>query len=135
MIHNKWLLLSTALFFTMSIKAQVKHNFKMNPENTDCHELPADLKDFSTDSIVNLITSKNYRFTQEMTLSRYRSPRALAYYSCDGSVGFMLAKETETQIAIYQGLPKTVWNTLINHKDPLGYYTEPTVKKYLISAE
>lgn len=135
MIHIKWFLLSTVFIYGFCAKAQVEHNFKMNPENTDCHQLPDNLHTLSIDSAVKLITSKKYRFTQEVTLSRYRSPRSLAFYSCDGTSGLMLAKETETKTAIYRALPKTVWDALINHSDPLEFYTNSTVKKYLLKLE
>lgn len=128
----KWFFLSTVLILNFSLSAQVKHNFKMDPKNTDCHQLPPNLESMSVDSVKALIISKKYRFKQEVTLSKYRLPRSLAYFSCEGEQGFMIAKEDESQTAIYKDLPKTLWDALINHKDPLDFYNNPEIKKHLL---
>jgi len=123
----------TTVIFLVALQAmaQVEHNFKMSPEKTDCHQLP-DLKTISTDSALHVIKSASFRFEQHLTISRYRSPHEVSYYSCNGVNGLMVAKEEENKYAIYQSVPKPTWDSLTNTNDPIGFYNSTSLKRFLL---
>ena len=119
------------ILFSASITcfAQVEHNFNMSPEETDCHQIP-DLKPISPDSAISIILNASYRFQEAITISRYRSPRKLSYFSCDGSVGYMVAQEDDINFKLYSQMPKTIWDSLANSNDPISFYKSSAIKQY-----
>jgi len=111
--------------------AQDKHNFKMEPAKTDCHTI-GDLKNIPQDSALSMLLSAQFRFKEEVQISRYRSPRELAYMSCDGDDGYMIAKEDKDRIKLFQRVPKTLWDSLMHTSDPIAFYNSSVLKKYLV---
>jgi len=124
----KVIVLLLTLIASNTLWAQVVHNFDMGPDKTDCHTIPDKLKD-STKDPYTIISSATYRFKQEVTLSRYRSPKSGKYYSCDGEVGYMILYLEDDETAIFKNVPKTDWGKLSSTSDPFslyksGYYDE-----------
>ena len=98
---------------------QVQHNFKMEPEKTDCHEI---ILTSSNDEDIALVQSATYRFTQTLKISRYRLPKSLTYYSCDGTSGLVIAEEE--QPTLITEIRKTTWDSLMQATDPIEFYLE-----------
>lgn len=128
----KWLFIFIMVSIAFCSKAQVEHNFKMTPENTDCHTLSDSLNHLASDSIKKILEAKRYRFEQSITLSQYQTPRKLNFLSCEGERGFIIAQETENTIAIFDEVPKILWDSLLNHRDPINFYKKSDLKKYQI---
>ncbi len=103
-------------------------NFEKGPENTDCHLIPSSFPDVP--SFVKDVRQRSYRFTQELTISRYRSPRSLEYYSCDGKTGYVVAVISDTEIKIHPTVPKEAWDELLDRNDILDFYAESFSNNY-----
>ncbi len=108
--------------------AQVKHNFEKGPENTDCHKITFNHE--SESAFVADLKERTYRFTEELTISRYQSPRNLLYLSCDGKTGFVIAQLTEDKSAIHPDVTKTAWDSLLGSDDVIGYYKGSFSREY-----
>lgn len=110
------------------IQAQVEHNFEMEPSNTNCHELPE--KFDSPSQAMDAVEKSTFRFTQSIKISRYHSPKAAFYYSCDGKTGYMIVTLKDDSRKIYKSIPQEVWDQFANTNDPIGYYASNIEKKY-----
>lgn len=110
------------------IQAQVEHNFEMEPSNTNCHELPE--KFDSPSQAMDAVEKSTFRFTQSIKISRYHSPKAAFYYSCDGKAGYMIVTLKDDSRKIYKSIPQEVWDQFANTNDPIGYYASNIEKKY-----
>ncbi|MTI22583.1 hypothetical protein E1176_16240 [Fulvivirga sp. RKSG066] len=121
-------LLSLIYFQTL---AQVEHNFEMTPSSTDCHEIKG-MKNLSLDSAMHVITHSTFKTKQQIKISRYQSPRQLAYYSCDNIEGYIIAQEDDSTYSIYEKVPKSMWDSLLNASDPIGIYNSSMLKVYQI---
>ncbi len=125
-------LLSLLLIGTIGlVLAQDKHNFKMEPTKTDCHNI-VDLDEVTLDSALQILSKAEFRLKEELQISRYRSPRQLDYLSCEGDNGYLIAKEDEDKTVIFQNVPKKLWDSLSNSKDPINLYQSGILKKYLV---
>ena len=102
------------------VMAQVEHNFKMGPKNTDCHTLPSTFE--SAEQAISAVESSKFRFQQSIRISRIQSPRSVVFYSCDGEQGYLIAQENETLRLIYPDVPMAVWNDFINEENPIEFY-------------
>lgn len=102
--------------------AQIEHNFKKDPEKTDCHTLTPPFD--SEQAGIELIEASSFRFVQEMTISKYRVPKAVYFYSCDGENGYLIAEESKGLKKLYPEVPKSVWDDFIKDKDPVGFYRD-----------
>ncbi|MEP2772756.1 MAG: hypothetical protein ABJH05_11440 [Fulvivirga sp.] len=127
---KSWVFLCLFLISVAGL-AQDKHNFKMGPAKTDCHTV-GDLKNVPQDSALSMLLSAEFRFKEEVQISRYRTPRELAYMSCEGEDGYMIAKEDNDRIKLFQKVPKILWDSLINTPDPISFYNSSVFKKYLV---
>ncbi len=96
--------------------AQVKHNFEMGPENTNCAVL--DTLQIPEAQLAEKILSASFRVREELEISRYSSPRKLIYASCDGSNGFLLAYVNEKSIEVYRNLSMKRWAEIRDASDP-----------------
>lgn len=114
----KYVSLFILLFTVFTTRGQEVHNFKMNPEKTDCHQIQ--LTDDLSDNI-KLIEQSTFRFMQTMKVSRYHAPNEVAYYSCDGLKGYLIAQESDSSF-LYQDIRKTLYDSLISSDDPVGFY-------------
>lgn len=125
----KWLVLYGIIFcFTLTANAQVKHNFDMEPEKTDCHKLHSPID--NPDSALITIQHATFRLHESMTISSYRVPNKVDYYSCDGEIGYFVAKEDSSTIVIYENIPIKIWEAFNTTNDPLYFYQEEIKKKY-----
>ncbi|MEJ2004543.1 MAG: hypothetical protein P8X57_06180 [Cyclobacteriaceae bacterium] len=116
----KYLLFLSILMISFSVSAQVRHNFDMAPENTDCHLIK--VEDKTATQLLQEIRQRSFRFSQKIRISRYRVPHQLEYFSCDGEKGFILAMMKDGQYDVYAQVPKSEWEALIDAKDILEYY-------------
>lgn len=109
------------LLLSLNCKAicQVEHNFKMDPEKTDCHGI---VLTGNLDQDLSIINKSIFRVQEEMNISRYRTPNKVYFYSCDGKKGFLVATENDTTIKIFKEVDKSVWDSLTNTDDPIMYY-------------
>ncbi len=98
--------------------AQVEHNFTMGPNNSTCDSLHVD----QTKDIIELVRNTKFRFTETLKVSKYKVPNQLWYYSCDGKIGYVIAKEKEGIELIFKAVKKEDWKALSNAKDPVGSY-------------
>jgi len=116
------------LFISLSTHGQDEHNFKMAPEKTDCHqiELTNDLN-----YNISLIKQSSFRVIKTMKISRYHIPNHVAYYSCDGVVGYLIAQENDHSF-LYKEVRKTLYDSLISNDDPIQFYAN-YIKTKLIS--
>lgn len=104
-----------------SAQAQVKHNFEMGPESTDCHQIV--VEDKTAEELIQEIQQRTFRFRQKINISRYRSPRSLEYASCDGESGFLLAETGDNKFELYTEISKSAWETILNSTDVLEYFS------------
>ena len=107
--------LSTASYTT---SAQVKHNFTMGPNNSTCDSVKFD----SVSNLIDLVRQTKFRFAEELKVSRYKTPRHVWFFSCDGKSGFMIGKETDGKEVIFENVKIEDWKALTNSKDPIGQY-------------
>lgn len=116
---SKVIILTLLLIVNCEAFSQVEHNFKMEPEKTDCHELEltGDL-----DKDLELIKSSTFRLKEAMKVSRYHIPNSVEYYSCDGVKGYIIAVENDSTSKLFKDVNKSVWDSLTNSKDPILYY-------------
>ncbi|UII32935.1 KTSC domain-containing protein [Fulvivirga ulvae] len=116
------------LLISICMQAQVEHNFEMEPSNTNCHELPE--KFDSPTNAINAIEKSTFRFTQSIKISRYHSPKAAFFYSCDGKTGYMIVDLKDGSREVYTIIPQEVWDEFANTNDPIGYYSTHIEKNY-----
>lgn len=108
--------------------AQVEHNFEMEPLKTDCHELPSHFE--SPEKAVEILESATFRLQESIKISRYRSPRAARFYSCDGNTGFLIVEETGEDQVVYVAVSQDIWSRFVNSNDPITYYESEIKNKY-----
>ncbi len=106
------------LLLAAKVSAQDVHNFKMDPEKTDCHELEL-TGEFSQN--VKLIEKSTFRYIHKMSISRYYVPNSVAFYSCDGVLGYLIAVENEKSV-LYPDIRKTLYDSLLQSDDPIQFY-------------
>ncbi len=124
-----------AFFFTlwaMTAEAQVEHNFKMEPEKTNCQNVPLEVNLNQLDSAIIIIESATYRYTENIVISRYYTPREATFYSCDGDKGWVVAKVNDTDHAVFSEIPLSIWENFTSSEDPLTVYSSDEFQKYLI---
>ena len=100
--------------------AQVEHNFKKDPEKTNCHILkpPFDSNELG----IELVEASTFRFVQKISISKYRIPNTVHFYSCDGKSGYIIAEESKDIKVLYTNVPKSTWDEFMNTDDPIGFY-------------
>lgn len=107
------------------VMAQVKHNFKKEPEKTNCHRIE---KAFDSEKEgIKLVEKSSFRFVETMTISRYKVPNAVSYYSCDGKDGYLVAKESKEVKVLYSSVPKIIWDEFTKADDPFSFYKEKII--------
>ena len=111
-------LIITAIIPTYS---QVEHNFKMDPQKTDCHTLELSL---DTAQNIKLIRASKFRVKEEFQISRYQSPNSLEFYSCDGDQGYIIAIESASSTKLFNNIAKSLWDSLLVTEDPISFYFE-----------
>ncbi|UII29139.1 hypothetical protein LVD15_12110 [Fulvivirga maritima] len=117
------LLLSPALS-----NAQVQHNFEKGPENTNCHELPAEFTNYV--EAIKALSTTTFRLKETLSISKHLTPQALRYYSCDGKTGYLVAKESDSVFQVYPQVPYKLWQEFSESKDPVYFYSEKIKKQY-----
>lgn len=110
------------LLVTISATAQVQHNFKMDPQETDCHLLPEQFE--SVTAAYTKLKATTFRLVEEMTISRYKDPAAAAYLSCDGKSGYLMISMQDGSHEIFKNVNKPDWNTFTETRDPVYDYQE-----------
>lgn len=105
--------------------AQVQHNFTMGPSKTTCDSL--DIKALPQDEWQDALRNATFRYAEELKISKYKSPRHLWFYSCDGETGHLIAKETDEMEIVLINIKKADWDTFMEAKDPITAYQ--TLKK------
>ena len=124
----KYAIVILCMVISTCIHAQVEHNFEMEPSNTNCHELPEKFN--SPTQAIDAVEKSTFRFTQSIKISRYHSPKAAFYYSCDGKTGYLIVTLKGDSRKIYKNIPQEVWDQFSNTNDPIGYYASNIEKKY-----
>ncbi len=109
-----------AVFLTPVLYGQVEHNFTMGPNNTTCDSL--DTQDMDNAQLIEEVRNTKFRYQEQLKISRYKSPRQLWFYSCDGKTGYLVAKETEDEEIIYPNVSIGDWNELLESTDPISAY-------------
>ncbi|MEQ9168286.1 MAG: hypothetical protein RLO12_18655 [Fulvivirga sp.] len=115
---TKYVSLFVLLLLGSITAAQEVHNFKMDPEKTDCDQI--ELTDNLNENI-QLIEQSTFRFKQSIKISRYHVPNNVAYYSCDGISGYLIAQENDSSL-LFQNVRKTLYDSLISSDDPIQFY-------------
>jgi|UniRef100_UPI0040499D73 hypothetical protein len=115
---TKYVSLFVLLLLGSITAAQEVHNFKMDPEKTDCHQI--ELTDNLNENI-QLIEQSTFRFMQSIKISRYHVPNNVAYYSCDGISGYLIAQENDSSL-LFRNVRKTLYDSLISSDDPIQFY-------------
>ena len=103
---------------------QIERNFTMGPSNSTCDSMKID----GTTDLAKTIKETKFRFSQEIKVSRYKTPRHAWFYSCDGKTGYLIARETEELEYIYEAVTKEDWDAFFNAKDPIAAYAELKAK-------
>lgn len=109
-------------------RAQLEHNFEVEPSNTNCHELPEMFT--SQSQAINSIENATFRTRQTIKISRYQSPRSAVFYSCDGKTGYMIVDINDKLREVYSNVPQEVWSQFINTNDPIGFYSANVKDKF-----
>ncbi|MEQ8244048.1 hypothetical protein [Fulvivirga sp.] len=115
---TKYVSLFVLLLLGSITAAQEVHDFKMDPEKTDCHQI--ELTDNLNENI-QLIEQSTFRFMQSIKISRYHVPNNVAYYSCDGISGYLIAQENDSSL-LFRNVRKTLYDSLISSDDPIQFY-------------
>ncbi|MEM6524046.1 MAG: hypothetical protein AAF693_09645 [Bacteroidota bacterium] len=124
----KFLTITMPLIVPNMSTAQVEHNFTMGPNNTTCDSLKLE----EVSESIKLIRKTKFRFTEELKISRYKTPRHVWFFSCDGQTGFLIAKETDEKEVAFQNVKMKDWKALLDAKDPIGQY-QTLKSEYLIT--
>ncbi|MEM9391623.1 MAG: hypothetical protein AAGA02_14190 [Bacteroidota bacterium] len=98
--------------------AQVEHNFTMGPNNTTCDSLETD----GASNLIELVRSTKFRLAEELKVSRYKVPKHVWFYSCNGKTGYLIARETDEIEILFKEVNKEDWNILLDSKDPITAY-------------
>ena len=100
----------------------------MDPEKTDCHLISGE--DKSPEELIQDIRQRTFRFQQKITISRYRYPKSVEYFSCDGKSGFLLAEKTDGTMEVFLDVKKEDWDELMNATDILETFSRSFTDKY-----
>jgi hypothetical protein len=122
------LLIVLGVAFCDQVSAQVKHNFEMGPENTDCGTL--DSLTLEETAMVETILQTTFRIRENMQVSRYSPPRQFVFVSCDGKTGYLLVYITESSIELYENVAIESWEQIRDARDPREIYH--SLKDFLI---
>lgn len=114
----RFFVITTILTAPYLCAAQVEHNFTMGPNNTTCDSL----KLSEASESIELIRNTKFRFAEELKVSRYKTPRHLWFFSCDGQTGFLIAKETEEEEILFSNVMLKDWKALLDSRDPINQY-------------
>lgn len=109
------------LFFSMSAAAQVRHNFPMGPQKTNCDTLV--IRDNDFEASLQKIEGATWRYTQSMHLNRPFGFRSADFYSCDGQTGYLVIRVDEEKY-IYMKVPVSVWEEFSKTSDPENFIKE-----------
>lgn len=121
------------LCFPFLAVGQVEHNFEVAPSKTDCHKLPSGFA--SLEKAFETIEGSTFLLEESIKISRYHSPRAARFYSCDGHLGFLIVDVNDAKSIIYEAVSQGVWSQFINSADPIGFYeAEIKTKQKLLTA-
>ena len=107
---------------------EVEHNFTVGPGNTSCDSLNV----ADTSNLITAVRKTKFRFFEELKISRYKTPRHVSYFSCDGKSGYLIAKETDKKEVIIEGVDIEDWKSVLNSRDPIMKY-QALKKRYLPS--
>lgn len=118
----KWHFFLLLIVTSVSALGQVEHNFRMDPQKTDCHLLPDSL--LKMDSARFLIENATYRLKESITISRYYEPNSADYYSCDGKTGYLIVQESADHFKIFSKIPVDLWEAFTSTNDPIGFYKD-----------
>lgn len=116
-------------FVTCSF-GQDEQNMQVQPQKTDCHDLP--------DTFVNMreaikaLEGASYRFSQQFKTSKQEGVMAAKFYSCDNEGGY-LALKVDGKYEIYRSIPKEHWINLIKTTDLDQYYKDYLKGKFALA--
>lgn len=106
-------------FYFSAIAQELKHNYRIGPQFTDCDSL--DFTGFSSEVSISLINMSNFRFEQSFNLTNKQGLQSGEYFSCDNKEGFLLITIDGKEI-LYTRVPKIFWNDFISSQNPEEYY-------------
>ncbi len=109
-----------SFYFYFSVIAQeVKHNYHVGPQFTDCDSL--DFTGLSSEASISLIRTSNFRFDQSFKLTNKQGLQSGEFFSCDNNEGFLLITIDGKEI-LYTRVVKKIWNDFISSPNPEEYY-------------
>lgn len=114
----KQLIITISLSTTCICHAQIKHNFTMGSSNSTCDSLKIE----DPSHLNRLLRETTFRYSEELKISRYKIPRKVWYFSCDGKFGYMIASETEEKEVVFENVKMDDWKALTDSKDPINQY-------------
>ena len=125
---NRFFLIAMALIFwgTMGL-AQDPHNFKMDPEKVDCHELPSSFE--SMDHAVEKIENAKFRYGLRFQTTKPKGVMAGSYHSCDNKTAFLVLTIDDKKI-VFSDFTMKAWNELTETNDPDRYYSEKITGRF-----
>lgn len=116
--------LVTLCLTSMALSISAQHNFKMGPQTTTCNSL--DGKAVS----IEQIEEATFRLVEQLKISRYHTPAAATYYSCDGLTGYLVVLNAKGIKTVYHEVPTAIWKRFNTHVDPVGYYRDSIATRY-----
>lgn len=109
------------------VLAQVDQNFEVNPQNSNCEDLPEGFS--KMDSAVNILESTKFRIEESIRTSRVSGIQNILFRSCNGSTGYLILEIDNTKIA-YRNIPLEVWREYLTTRDLEGFYEDRVKNKF-----
>jgi len=99
--------------------AQVEHNYKVDPQSTNCDSLK--VNSYTIDEAITIIERTTFRYQQQFRISRTYGVMSARFFSCDGKSGYLIIK-VDKRDYIYIDVPEPKWTSLISSTDINGFY-------------
>ncbi len=120
------------MYVGVPLYAQVEHNYKVDPQSTNCDSLK--LTTLPITEAVSIIEHTTFRFQQQFKISRTYGVMNARYFSCDGKLGYLIIK-VDKEDYIYIDVPEPKWKLLISSADINAFYNEEIKGIYEVITE
>ena len=112
--------------------AQVEHNYKVDPQSTNCDSLK--ITTLLVSEAISIIEQSTFRFQQQFKISRTYGVMNARYFSCHGKFGYLIIM-VDKRDYIYIDVPKPKWTSLISSADINGFYDMEIKGNYEVITE
>jgi hypothetical protein len=126
----------TFIYFAsiLLVMAQDRHNFPVPPKNTSCDSISQITDNPDILTVLEIIGNTDFRFQQNIKINRETGFKEASFFSCDNSRGYMVIIFHDGKF-LYPGIPKPLWEGMIDSGNPSDFYEQNIKYRYVYSAE